>query len=51
MINFLDLKELNNQYEIELKEAACRVIDSGWYLMGKELEEFEKKYAKFCDSK
>ena len=51
MINFLDLKELNNQYEIELKEAAYRVIDSGWYLMGKELEEFEKKYAKFCNSK
>jgi dTDP-4-amino-4,6-dideoxygalactose transaminase len=48
MIKFLDLKKINAQYGIELKEAANRVIDSGWYLMGKELESFEKNYAKFC---
>lgn len=50
MIKFLDLKKINAQYELELKEAANRVIDSGWYLLGKELEEFEKNYAQFCDS-
>jgi len=48
MIKFLDLKKLNAQYEQELKEAAVRVIDSGWYLIGKELEGFEKNYASFC---
>jgi dTDP-4-amino-4,6-dideoxygalactose transaminase len=51
MIKFLDLKEINLQYEKELKEAASRVIDSGWYLMGKELESFEKNYANFCNVK
>jgi dTDP-4-amino-4,6-dideoxygalactose transaminase len=51
MIKFLDLQKINAQYEIELKEAANRVIDSGWYLMGKELETFEQSYATFCNVK
>lgn len=51
MIKFLDLKKINAQYEVELKEAANRVIDSGWYLMGKELDSFENKYADFCCTK
>jgi dTDP-4-amino-4,6-dideoxygalactose transaminase len=51
MINFLDLKKINAQYEQELKIAANRVIDSGWYLMGKELETFEHNYSAFCGVK
>ena len=51
MIKFLDLQKINAQYEIELKEAADRVIYSGWYLMGKELESFEANYADFCGVK
>lgn len=49
MIKFLDIQRLNAQYQNELKEAAGRVIDSGWYLMGKELETFEKSYALYCN--
>ena len=48
MIKFLDLEKINTQYDKELKDAASRVIDSGWYLMGKELKIFEKDYASFC---
>ena len=51
MIKFLDIQKINAQYEQELKEVANRVIDSGWYLMGKELESFEANYAKFCEVK
>lgn len=51
MISFLDLKKINAQYELDLKNAAIRVIDSGWYLMGKELETFEKNYSTFCGTK
>jgi len=51
MINFLDLQKINTQYEKELKEAASKVIASGWYLMGKELETFEQSYASFCGVK
>jgi len=51
MIKFLDLQKINSQYGKELKVAANRVIDSGWYLMGKELEIFEQNYANFCGVK
>lgn len=51
MINFLDLKAINNQYNAELKDACARVIDSGWYIMGKELEAFEKEFSDYCGCK
>ncbi|MGY3920191.1 DegT/DnrJ/EryC1/StrS family aminotransferase [Aeromonas eucrenophila] len=51
MINFLDLKAINNQYQQELKEACAKVIDSGWYIMGSELETFENEFASYCGTK
>lgn len=48
MIPFLDLKNINKQYHDELKHAVCRVIDSGWYILGKEVEEFEREFAEYC---
>ncbi|HBH9359399.1 TPA: DegT/DnrJ/EryC1/StrS family aminotransferase, partial [Escherichia coli] len=51
MINFLDLKSINNQYQQELKDACARVIDSGWYIMGKELESFEQNFSDYCGAK
>jgi dTDP-4-amino-4,6-dideoxygalactose transaminase len=51
VINFLDLQKINGQFSAELKMAANRVIDSGWYLLGKELQEFEQNYASFCGTK
>lgn len=50
MIPFLDLKAINQQYQAELKEACARVIDSGWYIMGKELDAFEQEFAAYCGS-
>ena len=50
-IKFLDLQEINAHYNDELKEAANRVIDSGWYVLGKELDSFETNYAEFCGTK
>lgn len=51
MINFLDLKLINSNYSQELKDACSRVIDSGWYIMGKELSNFESSFANFCGVK
>lgn len=47
-IPFLDLKVINNQHRQELIEAATRVIDSGWYIRGQEVESFEKEFAAYC---
>lgn len=51
MIPFLDLKNINAQYRQELIDACIRVIDSGWYITGNELENFENKFANFCGTK
>lgn len=51
MISFLDLKKINQQYQQELKDACANVIDSGWYIMGKELEKFEHNFSAYCGTK
>jgi dTDP-4-amino-4,6-dideoxygalactose transaminase len=51
MIKFLDLQAINCTYEPELSKAVKRIIDSGWYLLGKEGKAFEREYARFIGSK
>ena len=51
MIPFLDLKKINAQYAEELKIAVSRVIDSGWYILGDEVEAFEREFAEYCSVK
>ena len=51
MIPFLDLKAINAQYRDELVAVCTRVIDSGWYIGGKELEEFEQHFAAYCGTR
>jgi len=51
MIKFLDLKAINEKYQPELNKVVNRVIDSGWYILGPELNYFEREYANFLGSK
>ena len=51
MINFLDLKTINDSYEPELSFAVKRVLDSGWYLLGNEVKAFEQEYARYIGTK
>jgi dTDP-4-amino-4,6-dideoxygalactose transaminase len=51
MIKFLDLKAINNSYEPELSQAAQRVIESGWYLLGKEVKDFENAFSNYLGVK
>ena len=51
MIPFLPLKEITDKYQDEIKNAVNRVIDSGWYLLGKEVDNFERNYSKFIGTK
>ena len=50
-VPFLSLKDVTNKYKDEIHEAALRVIDSGWYLQGKENEKFEADYATYIGTK
>lgn len=47
MIKFLDLQKINAKYNDELKKAASDVIDSGWFLMGKKINNFENELASY----
>ncbi|SFD63255.1 DegT/DnrJ/EryC1/StrS family aminotransferase [Flavobacterium phragmitis] len=51
MISFLDLKKINEPYETAFQEKLKAVLDSGWYILGKEVETFEKAFAEYCNSK
>ncbi len=45
---------LQRQYELhadEYKKKACEVLDTGWYVLGKEVEEFEKEFASYIGCK
>ena len=50
-VPFLSLKDITAKYADEIHEAALRVIDSGWYLQGKENEAFERHYAEYIGTK
>mgnify|MGYP000058452361 FL=1 len=51
MIKFLDLQKVTQKYSEEIHEAVDRVVDSGWYLQGKENERFEADYARYIGTK
>ncbi len=50
-VPFLSLHDVTAKYKDEIHEAALRVIDSGWYLQGKENEQFEADYADYIGTK
>ena len=51
MIKFLDLHKINDRFRKEMDEATARVLDSGWYLLGGEVERFERDFAAYCGVK
>ena len=48
MIPFLDLKRQFLELEAEVNEALRRVLASGTYILGVEVESFESEWASFC---
>ena len=51
MIKFLDLQKINNQYSEELKKVVSEVIDSGWYLLGEKVAQFESDLKNYIGTK
>lgn len=48
MIPFLDLKGPYLELKAELDEAIARVVSSGWFVGGPEVDQFEAEYAAYC---
>lgn len=49
-IPFLDLRAITSTSREDLIESAARVIDSGWFILGKEVDRFEQAYADYCET-
>ncbi len=50
-VPFLDLKTPYLELKEELDAAYQRVMDSGWYILGREVEAFEQEFAAYCETK
>lgn len=50
-IPFLDLKAPSMELKDQLDAAYQRVLQSGWYILGAELEAFESEFAAFCGAR
>jgi dTDP-4-amino-4,6-dideoxygalactose transaminase len=51
IVPFLDLKAPYRELEEELDAAYRRVMESGWYILGREVELFEQEFAGYCGAK
>jgi len=47
LIPYLDLHTINAPYESDIKQALLDVVDSGWYLFGKQVSAFEQEWAEY----
>lgn len=51
MIKFFDLQKITCRHFDEIREAATRVIESGWFLQGEANQRFEANYAKYIGTR
>jgi dTDP-4-amino-4,6-dideoxygalactose transaminase len=50
-VPFLDLLPTYRELESEIDAAVKRVLDSGWYILGEEVDAFEQEFAAYCEAK
>lgn len=48
IIKFLDVGKINNLHRSEIEMAFSKVLDSGWYILGDRVKDFEKSFAAYC---
>lgn len=49
-VPFLDLKAPHEELRAELRGAFERVLDSGWFILGNEVRQFEQEFANYCEA-
>jgi len=49
-VPFLDLLTSYLELKPEIDTAVARVLDSGWYILGSEVEAFESEFAEYCET-
>ena len=51
IVPFLDLAAGYREQRAEVDAAVARVLQSGWYILGEEVDAFESEWAAYCDAK
>ena len=51
MIPFLDLAKVEKKFSDVLKKSVNQVIDSGWFILGQNVQNFEHEFANYCGVK
>lgn len=51
MIKFLDLHKINNQFENVFKNEFDKFLNSGQYILGNQVVQFEEEFASYCETK
>jgi dTDP-4-amino-4,6-dideoxygalactose transaminase len=51
MIKFLDIQKINRSFQPRLSTTLQSVVDSGWYVKGPRVQEFEERYASFIGTR
>lgn len=51
IIPFTDLSGQYHSIKDEVDNAIKEVLDSGWYILGKKVEQFEKNFANYCQAR
>jgi len=50
IIEYENLKKVNQKLFLEYKDFFSDFLESGWYILGKNVENFEKQFAKYCET-
>ena len=51
MIQFLNLKKMNQPFEVAFQEKMKQFLEGGWYILGSEVKQFETDFAAYCGAK
>jgi len=51
MIHFLNLRKLNQPFEVAFQKKMKQFLDDGWYILGNEVKQFETDFASYCSTK
>ena len=51
MIHFLNLRKLNQPFEVAFQKKMKQFLNGGWYILGNEVKQFETDFASYCGTK
>lgn len=51
MIHFLNLKKLNQPFEVAFEKKMKQFLEGGWYILGNDVKQFETDFATYCGTK